>query len=162
MANGNGLKLLDCEREFTPLVASTTIKLSATVYEVGGTGPTNIIRTDQDWYVDVEWEITGHLIHHLCGTWHVSVVLESIGPGNEYQFPDPPDKVKMDPCGDGTFKHRINVRAGEVEARDVDGTLYIIGVTLGSTDACDKPGHVYAYCTGEELHFVPGPVHVGP
>lgn len=151
----NGLKLLDCEREFTPLVAATTIKLSATVYEVGGTAPTNIIHIDQDWYVEVEWELTGHLIRHFCGLWHLSVSLESIGPGKEYQFPDPPAKVQMDPCGDGKYKFRIDVKAGQVDARDPDGTLYIVAVTLGSTDPCEQAGHLYAYCTGEELHFVP-------
>jgi hypothetical protein len=157
----NGLKLLECEREFTPLVAATRIRLSATVYEVGGTDPTSIIHTNQNWYVDVEWQMTGHLIRHFCGDWYVSVVLESIGPGKEYQFPDPPAKVPMEPCGDGKYRYRINVAAGEVEARDQDGTLYILGVTLGSGDHCGQPSHLYAHCTGGELHFVPGPPH-GP
>jgi len=155
----HGLKLLDCEHEFTPLAAATKINLSATVFEVGGSTPTNIIHTDQDWYVDVEWSISGNLVRHFCGNWRVAVQLESIGPGKEYHFPDPSAAVKMDPCGDGKYKYRIEVKAGEVAARDPDGTLYIVSVTLGSTDPCDRPGHIYAYCTGEELHFVPGPSH---
>ena len=155
----NGLPLLDCSREFTPLVATTAINLKATVYEVGGSTPTNIIRTDQDWYVEVEWGITGHLVRHFCGNWHVSVALESIGPGKEYQFPDPPAIIAMEPCGDGTYKHTIKVAAGSVDARDPDGTLYLVAVTLGSSDPCGGAGHLYAYCTGEELHFVPGPAH---
>ena len=155
----NGLPLLDCSREFTPLVATTAINLKATVYEVGGSAPTNIIRTDQAWYVDVEWELTGHLVRHFCGKWHVSVALESIGPGDEYQFPDPPAQIDMDPCGDGKYSYRINVAAGAVDARDPDGTLYLIAVTVGSSDLCGGAGHLYAYCHGEELHFVPGPPH---
>ena len=155
----NGVQLLDCSKEVTPIVATTRLNLSATVYEVGGDAPTNIIHTDQDWYVDVEWSITGHLIRHFCGEWHVSVNLESVGPGSEYQIPTPPAVIPMDPCGDGKYRYRINVRAGQIDARDADGTLYIIGVTLGSTDPCGKPGHLFAYCTGEELQFVPGPAH---
>ena len=153
--------LLDCEKQFTPLVATTTLNLKATVFEVGGDAPTNIIHTDQAWYVEVEWEITGPLIRHFCGTWHVSVNLESIGPGSEYQFPEPPAQVPMNPCGDGKYKYTINVPANAVDARDPDGTLYIVGVTLGSTDPCGNAGHLFGYCTGEELHFVP-PVHGSP
>ena len=157
----NGLKLLECEKEISPLVATTTISLSAEVFEAGGNTPTTIIRTDQAWYVIVEWELTGHLRRHFCGKWFVSVVLESIGPGDDYQFPDPPAAVPMDPCGDGKYSYRIDVPAGAVAARDGDGTLYIPGVTLGSGDPCGNPSHIYANCTsdGKELHFVPGPPH---
>lgn len=152
------IKLLECEQEFTPLAANTMVKLSATVYEVGGQAPTSIIRDDQDWFVDVEWEMTGGLIHHFCGEWCVSVVLESVGPGKDYQIPTPAARIPMEPCGDGKYKYRINVRAGEIESRDHDGTLYLVAVTLGSSDPCGRPSHIFAHCTSHRdghLHFVP-------
>lgn len=157
MPNGNGVHLVDCEREITPLAGRTDLRLTATVYEVGGDSPTQIIRTDQDWYVDVEWTLTGPLRHHFCGKWYVSVQLESIGPGPEYRFPVPAAEIDMEPCGDGTYSYRINVPAGEVDAADPDGTVYIVSVTLGSENACGDPGHLRAHCTGDEIHFVPGP-----
>ena len=113
----NGLKLVECEKEFAPLVETTKISLSATVYEEGGTPPTTIIHEDQAWYAEVEWEMTGDLVRHFCGKWRVSINLESIGPFPEYAFPTPPAEVDMDPCGDGKYKktdgiknafHRLN------------------------------------------------------
>jgi hypothetical protein len=155
-----GLALAECETEVAPVVTTTNLSISATVYEVGGTAPATIIRTNQDWYTIVEWEITGNLVHHLCGDWRVSVNLESIGPGGEYQFPSPAAIVPMDPCGTGKYQHRINVGAGQVRA-DEDGTLYILGVTLASKDPCGDPGHLAAHCSGDEIQFVQGPPH-GP
>jgi hypothetical protein len=153
-------ELVDCAKQLTPLVTQTEITITCRVGEVGGVDPVAIIQTDQAWYVDVEWEITGQLVHHFCGTWYLSVGLESIGPGPEYRFPTPDDaQIPMDPCGDGKYKHRINVNAGEVEARGPTGTVYQVSVQLGSEDACGNPGHISAHCVGEELQFVPGPVH---
>jgi len=146
--------LLDCSKEVDPFTTTLDVTLKATVFEIGGVAPTNIIHTNQDWYVEVEWEVTGQLLHHLGGTWHLSVVLDSIGPGLDYQFPDPPASIPMDPCGDGKYKYRIDVKAGQVDARDPDGTLYTVGVTLGSEDMCKHPGQIHAHCTGDELHFV--------
>ncbi len=151
--------LLECEQEFTPLVRGTTVKIKATANEVGGNPPSGIIRADQDWYVDVEWEMTGDLIRHFCGNWCVSAVLESVGPGKDYQIPARPARVPMEPCGDGKYSYRIEVGAGDVDARDCDGTLYNVAVTLGSTDPCGKPSHIFAHCTGGHLHIVPGPPH---
>jgi hypothetical protein len=147
--------LLDCSTESDPFTTTVAVTLRATVYEVGGVPPTSIIHDNQPWYVDVEWTVASPLLHHLCGTWRLSVVLESIGPGDDYEFPVPIASVPIDPCGTGTYTYRINVAAGAVAARDPDGTLYIVGVTLNSLDACGHAGHIHAYCTGEELHFVP-------
>jgi hypothetical protein len=152
----NGLQLVHCAQEFSPIITTTSFTMSATVYEVGGQAPTAIIRTDQDWYVEVKWKITGHLIRHLCGKWMVQVNLESIGPGNEYEFPGKPGKiVDMDPCGNGEYSTKINVAAGAVEA-EPSGRQYLVGVTLGSQDPCDKPGHLYGNCTADTpLTFIP-------
>lgn len=151
----NGLPLLNCSYQFDPFPTRIGVNLKATVYEVGGVDPTNIIHADQAWYVDVEWELTGGLLHHLCGEWCVSVVLESIGPGDEYRFPPSCDRVRIDPCIKGPYKHRIEVAAGKVGAEEPCGTLYIVGVILGSLDACGHAGQLHAHCTGDELHFVP-------
>ncbi|MCP5095064.1 MAG: hypothetical protein GY943_05900 [Chloroflexi bacterium] len=153
------IELLECEQEFTPLVQGTKVSIKATADEVGGNPPSGIIRADQDWYVDVEWEMTGGLIRHFCGNWCLSVALDAVGPGEDYQIPSPPVRIPMDPCGDGKYSYRINVKAGEVAARDCDGTVYIFVVTLGSTDPCGKSSHIFAHCTGGHLHVVPGPSH---
>ena len=56
-----------CEFEITPFPATITGEMKTSVYEVGGDEPTGIIRTDQDWYVLVEFILKGPLMHHFCG-----------------------------------------------------------------------------------------------
>src|SRR5262245_61275213 len=107
MANGNAL--VHCSTEFDPSLTTVGFTLSASVFEVGGVAPTDIIHTDQAWYVEVKLEVTGQLIHHIGGEWRVAVVLESIGPGNDYKFPVPSKAEPMNPCGDGKYTIRIDV-----------------------------------------------------
>jgi hypothetical protein len=45
------------------------------------TPPTNIIQTDQFWYVVFHWETEGGLNHIMCGDWVCRVVLEQMGKG---------------------------------------------------------------------------------
>ena len=157
----NGQPFTECEFEVSPIETDLTGSISAKVYEVGGDDPTTIIGTDQAWYAVIEWQVKGGVVPHLCGDWRVAINLESIGPGTEYQFRARP--VPMDPCEhpDGKYSTRIDVAAGEVDV-DVDGTLYQVGVTLASRDACGKPGHIAAHCSGAHLHFYQQPPHTGP
>lgn len=154
----NGVPLTTCDFEISPVLTTLKGEIKATVFEVGGVSPVTAIRTDQDWYVDIEWFIEGSLVRHLCGDWRVAIALESIGPGEEYQFPKPAAVVKMDPCGTGIYQHRINVKAGEVAA-DEDGTTYILSVNVGSKDPCGHAGHISAWCTGLHLNFYQGGPH---
>jgi hypothetical protein len=153
MANGNAL--VHCSAEFDPLATTLGFTVSASVFEVGGVAPTDIIHTDQAWYVEVTLELTGSLIRHLGGQWLVAVVLESVGPGTDYQFPTPSKAVPVDPCGNGKYTIRIDVPAGEVEGAAPEGSLYLIGVKIGSLDLCQQSGHLHAHCRGGDLHFVP-------
>lgn len=147
--------IVHCSTEFDPLTTRVGFTMSASVFEVGGVNPTDIIHTDQDWYVVVELEVTGHLMHHMGGTWLVAVVLESVGPGNDYEFPTPNLAVPLNPCGNGKYTIRIDVRAGQVAGPGPAGALYLIGVKVGSLDLCGHPGHLHAHCRGGDLQFVP-------
>jgi len=151
----NGYPLQECAFEIEQIHTNLGGTIKATVYEVGGDAPTNIIGTDQDWKVVVEWEVHGHIVRHLCGKWVVGLSLESIGAAPEYDFPRA--YVDMEPCGDGKYSHTFVIKAGEVEA-DADGTLYLPAVTLSSRDPCDKPGHIGAFCRGGSIMlFQQGP-----
>lgn len=153
----DGHKFMECETEVSQLARDAKLKIYAQIFEVGGAAPVDIIRSDQDWYVKVGWEFTGQIARHMTGKWHVSVALTPVGPGTAYQLPTPPATVDMDPCGDGTYETTISVNAGDIAARDTDGTLYIVALTLGSTDACGRTSHMFAHCTGAHLHFIPTP-----
>ena len=154
----NGVPSSECKFEVSPVVCKLNGTISTHVYEVGGQAPTTIIGTDQDWYVEVDFELFGHLIRHLCGSWCICVYLESIGPGPEIRIPNDCKTGKLDPCGDGKYKVKVEVPAGHVPA-DSCGALYILGVTLTTLDACGKPGHIAAYCKGPNLMFYEQPPH---
>ncbi len=95
--------------------------LEATLHEDGGVTPSNIIGTDQNWSIHVEWELTDAKSDMLTEDWLVQVYLESIGPGTEFALPPVPgDRV---PLADGTpiaandyrYSHDIIVAAGVVD-----------------------------------------------
>jgi hypothetical protein len=73
----------------TPLLTGTISAPAVT--EVGGVTPNNIIRTDQDWQIKIDWSLQGSLLgtpfFSFRGEWVVRVYLESMGPSNEYEIP---------------------------------------------------------------------------
>lgn len=156
---------LECYQEISGLIVDDLkLEVLAAVYEVGGERPTNVIRIDQDWYVEVKWRLTGTLARLFCGEWCVCVFLESIGPGPEITLPDE-DCMRFDmkPCEqhrEGEYLvERIDVEAGTIERLTGEspaglcGRGYIIGVSVHAIDDCGEPTAIFAYCTGNPLSF---------
>jgi len=79
--------------------------------------PQTIIETDDDWYVDVNWELCGPLAPFMCGQFKVQVYLEDIAATNfEGQVGDT-QIVDLDeaPANQKRSYHRdIVVKAGKV------------------------------------------------
>lgn len=148
------------EFEIFPVISDLRGGIKAEVLEDEGVDPTTIISTNQDWRVKVDWYIKGHLVRHMCGSWCLNVVLESIGPGTEYSLPKGGVEIPMDPCGNGEYSETIRIPAGTIDPNDC-GTLYVLAVTLTSKDPCEKPGHIAAYAKGPNLMFYDGPPHNG-
>src|SRR5262245_37942466 len=69
--------------------------MEASVSELGGVAPTNIIRIDQDWLVRIKWALHGTLKSMICGKWCLHVHLESIGKGPELDLPDPKPEIHV-------------------------------------------------------------------
>ncbi len=132
----------ECSFEISPY---ETLKggIRATLYEEGEKGPQDIISVDNEWYVKVEWYLTGGLERHLCGDFCLTVSFESIGKGKERDFG--PVFVKMKPCGDGRYKYVF--KSSDFKRFKVGdcGRLYHVGVSLTSR-ACGAPGHIKGYC----------------
>lgn len=140
----------ECEVEITPYVCQLTGKLSAEVWEVGGDHPTGIIRIDQDWYVKVNFELEGLLLHHLCGRLCFALHIECMGAGPELTLLT--KYVELDPCGDGKYQVELPVDAGVIDAAEC-GQVCCLVVTVTSFDPCDNPGHIAAYCEGPCIMF---------
>ena len=145
---------LDCPFDISPIATRLHGAMRATIYEEDQSGPQEHIDVANDWYVDIEWYLKGHLTRHLCGKFCLNVHLESIGKGEEYSFG--PEYVDMDPCGNGYYRHRFHIKAGEVKAGDC-GRLYLVAVTLSSLDECKGQGHINAYCKEGCVMFVNTP-----
>lgn len=117
-------------------------RINAAVHEHGGVAPTRIIRTDTDWAVHINWELSGSAVPMLCGTWHVHVRLESMGPGGEHSLFDPDCNLPLD--GGTDYKCHFDVPAGRIKAAH-DGTPYRLLVTLTYRTPKGKPGPIAAY-----------------
>ena len=109
-----------CDFEITPFDCRLWGSIKVSVYEKnypqGEHDSKTIIACDEDWYVKIEWELWGDLLHHLCGYFCICVFMESIGPGPEYKLPcgdgkDCIESIPMDPCGDGHYVRICKVPA---------------------------------------------------
>jgi hypothetical protein len=111
----------------------------------------NVVSARETYYVQVQWNLTGELKHHICGTWQVKIDLESIGTAKEYTSECL--KIPMDPCKEDDYIARFRLSPKDVEP-DPCGTVYLVAVTLTSLDPCGNTGHIWGYCKGPSVMFV--------
>ena len=109
------------EMPFEINVPSLSGKITvAHLTESGGVTPVNIVSSAQGFGAHLEWELCGWLAQYLPGDWRLCLLLESIGPGDEYSLPAPADSI---PLASGTaapgdcrnYVHDISVAAGKVK-----------------------------------------------
>ncbi len=85
-----------------------------------------LIRTTQDWGVEVDWEMHGPLAVFLDGDFHLTAYIESIGPGPEMKLPGADVVVNslsaalaflgVPPVATRTYHAVINIPPGTVPA----------------------------------------------
>ena len=127
-----------------------------TVREVGGPLTQMVIRKDQDWQIDVSWEVHGSLLSKpttasfpFTGDWIVRAYLESIGPGEEYTIPK-----------DGL---KLSVNASKTEVRDPkvstdDRREYTATIKIGKDDVAAGVYKLVVAVNHESSPGVPGPI----
>ncbi len=110
--------------------------MEAHTYEVAEPGvraTSRLIRTDQDWGVEVHWEMHGEEAHWFPGVFHLRTFLESIGPGPEYAIPALADPAVEKGTLDGTWypadKQRLYSQNIEIKANTINPGTYKV-VTL--------------------------------
>lgn len=152
----NGTAFKENAFEVDPHITRVTGAIKAAIYERGGVAPTNIIHSDQDWYIDVEWSISGPMINLLSGFWEVQVGLESVGLGKEYTLPlRDLEPVPMNPCKDGgKYRTRIEFPAGKIKAGPGKATVYELAVTVVACDPCGNPALFHAYASEAKVMIV--------
>lgn len=127
----------------------------AVVHEVGGAKPTTIIRTNQDWFVSVEWDTVGMLTGLIGGTWHLHIYLESMGPGQDYELFD----KSASPA-----EHDIPLKPGpapihyhlhpDIAPSSVEPGAYKLVVTATYTDLANDPFPMAGYWEGPIVQFI--------
>jgi hypothetical protein len=130
----------------TPLLTGTIS--TPTVTEIGGVNPNNIIRTDQDWQVKLDWSLQGSLLNtpffNFVGNWVVRVYLESMGPSKEYEIPV---------GGSGAHVSVATFTPGGLDKRDYTTTIHVAPKAV-------EPGiyKMVVAVTYESSPGVPGPI----
>jgi hypothetical protein len=145
----------ETEVEIAPLAMDLKLVFSAGFYEddEATTPTTNIVYSEETYYVKLDWKLEGMLARHFCGVWQVKIDLESIGTADEYS--SELYKIDMDPCQKDGYSHTFKINPDTVNPAE-GGTVYLVAVTLSSLDPCGQPGHIWAYGTGVSVMFVPG------
>lgn len=160
----NGTPFEECAVEIAPMASNLRLVLSAKFYEdeEAAVPAPNIVYADETYYVKVDWWFEGAVAfaRHFCGMWQVKIDLESIGTAPEYtsNLVD----IAMDPCNMGEvnnpYTYTFRLSPGDVKPHE-GGTVYIVAVTLSTLDVCGDTGHIWGYCKGASVMFVPGKPH---
>jgi len=129
-----------------------------TVKEVEGPITQMVIRKDQDWEIEVNWEVHGSLLSNptsasfpFTGNWLVRAYLESIGPGTEYTLPTDGLKISVDKTTTADrrdYSATIEVAKGKVEAG-----VYKLVVAVTHESSPGVPGPIAGFYEGGVLQI---------
>lgn len=133
--------------------ASIRAALSAELYDESGVAPTNILYCDRPGYVNVKIDFTGcDLARLLCLNWCIKVSFESIGAGPEFNLPV--HNVKQSVCQTPYVEQQIRIPA--FPECDKCGVVYLMVVTVTSSDLCGKPAPFGGFCKTGAIMVYPG------
>lgn len=104
--------------------------------------PEAIIEVNNDWEVDVRWELLGstNVTRLLCGIWRVKLFLESLGNDDL----DCESRYPADICFDGrkdTYHAQFKIPANALKVEDDEGTPFqlTVAVVFLLNCPCPKP-----------------------
>jgi len=127
---------------------------SRTSSDVPYPDPVDIIDWSQSYYIIVCIVLGDNVRRHFCGKLCVDVDVDTCGPAPDIEFPE--KYVVLDPCGDGHYLVEFELPPGTfTQDRPRCGRVYRLCVTVGSTDACDKPGLIWGHCDSLEIAVHP-------
>jgi hypothetical protein len=140
---------------------------NASVFEASPVLVSNVIATTQKWGVILEWAMTGIEARRGRGHWKAHVLLESMGPGNEYMLPSAGPVVVLNSQGvwtAATGTRTFDNIAGKLPI-EIDPAVdpiapgtYRLTTTLQYYDEADVPYPVSGFFEGPMLEFYnPGP-----
>lgn len=140
----------------TPMASSISAALSASFYEVGGTAPTSIIRSDQASRVAVKIDFSASdLARAFCIRWCVKLAFEGCGTAPDEALPV--RWVDQKVCETQTVAVTFDIPAGHFPtgAGGGCGDVYGLCVTVVAFDGCGKPLPFAGFCKGGTIMVFP-------
>lgn len=137
-------------------------KIAAIICELNGELLGSIVDADEPFYVDVAWQLQGHLASMICGKWSVKLYFESLTSNTDFMIPGDEGLIDLNPCGDGYYKARITIPANKVSEEQSAGPYQAIVVLQyyklckikhGSDDTAFMPGPLAAIVTLPIMEF---------
>lgn len=87
--------------------------------------PNQVLETDLDWAVKVDWSIFGPDAPAIGGDWHIKVFVESMGPGPEKKIGEKDVPVSAAaPSLDRHYTTKINMPAGTIATDGHEDGVY--------------------------------------
>jgi hypothetical protein len=129
-------------------------RVSALVRVADSSGATYVIDADDDWYVDVHWDMTGQLAPLICGHFCVRIILENLGPGGDDFEREIPHMIETVPC---KFKYDTTIKVPAYTVKEEwCGTPYKAVVIVTYITNC--PSSKYReYGPEDSRSYRPGP-----
>jgi hypothetical protein len=135
------------EVEFIPYLTGT---IGAKVWEQDEE-PSHILDIHDEWYVRVDWTVTGSLERFLGGTWSVDAYMESIGKGPEFELPDI-DGIPMNRAG--AYSATITVPGDYVVTHGAETDIvFKLVCTVTYRDPYGQPGPMAGFVDYPMLQF---------
>ena len=129
------------------------------VTETAGANPSTVIRTDQNWQVQIDWSLEGSLLgtplFNFIGEWVVRVYLESMGPSKEYELPIGGSGARVSVAtfkADGATKRDYSTTI-QIAPKAVDPGIYKMVVAVTYELSAGKPGPIAGFHEGEMLQL---------
>jgi hypothetical protein len=114
-----------------------------TLWERTPESPTNIIHTNEQWGVVVQWKTTGPLNHLISGAWKLDCYLEKMGPGEAPTLP--PATV--------AFVSRPNDYRAVLTFPPMAEGVYKLATTITMKGPLGVPGPIAAMGEGPMIEF---------
>lgn len=137
----------------SPLNSALSGDIHAFTTQADSVEPITILEADKDFKVHVHWYLEGNLTPFVCGTWCVSVFLESIGPGPELKLPAEPIRIELEPCpGRNEYSAWVLVPAGTIRSEHCS-VPYKLVTTVTYRTPKDRPGPMAGFVEGPVVQF---------
>jgi len=141
------------ETDFPPGFLDVT--MCARIREADELTTTRIIDANNDWAVDVHWQLSGILAPMICGLWNVRLILENLGPdGDDLALQNDEGLIQLDPAGNGSYDAHFSIPGGTVSV-GTSGVPYEVDVVLSYLSNAVLNPNLPPTDPG---HYVPGPM----